>query len=81
MVAVADNSSVLENENTVGYVDGAETVGNDECGASSHQFAQRPLDHCLALGVERACRLVKDEDRCVLQKCSRDRDALPLTSG
>ena len=41
---------------------------------------ERGLDHPLAFGVERARRLVEQQQRRVLQHRARDRDALPLAA-
>lgn len=38
-------------------------MGDDEAGAVLHQFVEGLLDEALALGVEAARGLVKDEDR------------------
>ena len=42
---------------------------------------ERPLDHALALGIERARRLVQQQDRAIGEDRARDREALPLAAG
>ena len=48
--------------------------------AVPHQPAERVLDQALGFGVERARRLVEDQDRRVLEQRARDRDALALAA-
>ena len=50
-------------------------------GAPRHQPLERELHHPLALGVERARRLVEQQDRAVGEDRARDREPLPLPAG
>jgi hypothetical protein len=53
-------------------------VGDDQRRASLHQPLERLLHQPLAFGVERAGRLVEQQDRRVAQQRAGDRDALAL---
>ena len=55
-------------------------VRDDKRGAPRHQRLQRLLHRALALRVERAGRLVEQQDRRVLEHHARDRDALALAT-
>jgi hypothetical protein len=55
-------------------------VGDDQRGAVARDVAQRGLDLLLGAGVERAGRLVEDQDARVLEDGARDRDALLLAA-
>src|SRR5207237_7211376 len=56
-------------------------VGDRNRRASLREAVERLLDEPLRLGVERARRLVEDEDRRVAQDRPRDRDPLLLAAG
>ncbi len=57
-----------------------EPVGDHEGGAVLHHLVERGLHLGLGGGVERARRLVEDEDRRILEERARDRDALALAA-
>jgi hypothetical protein len=61
--------------------DGREAVGDDEHGAAGEQPLDGLLHQPLALGVERARRLVEDEDGRVEQQGAGDGEALALAAG
>ena len=62
----------------VGVADRREAVGDDERGAAVEQAAQRALDAALGADVDRARRLVEDQDARVGEQRARERDELPL---
>ena len=72
---------VVEDEDAVGVADGAQAVRDEEARARAHDALERALHDRLALGVERARRLVEDQDPRVLQQRARDGQALPLAAG
>ena len=76
-----DDAAFFEDDDLVGVDDGREPVRDDERRAAGHQFAQRPLDRDLALGVQRRGRLVQEQDGRVAQDRARDRDPLLLPDG
>src|SRR3989344_9046371 len=53
-------------------------MSNGDAGLALRGLGERRLDVCLALGVERGGCLVEDEDGCVLQDGSGNRDPLAL---
>ena len=75
-----DDLAGLEDDDAVGALHGRQAVGDDERRAVAHRRLERRLHHALALGVERAGRLVEQQQRRVLQHRARDRDALALAA-
>jgi hypothetical protein len=55
-------------------------MGDDERGPPFHQQLHRVDDGRFSLGVERAGRLVQDEDRRIFQERTGERDALTFAS-
>ena len=76
-----DHRAPVHHHQPVHGGDGREPVGDGDHGLAGHQPVERLLDRRLDLGVERAGRLVEDEDRRVLEEDAGDRDALPLAAG
>src|SRR6185503_4157861 len=79
--ALRDDRAALEHDDAVGVLHGREAVRDDERGASGFERFQRFLHQPLGSGVERAGRLVEEQDRPVGEQCARDRQALPLAAG
>ena len=75
-----DDLAGLEDDDAVGALHGREAVRDDDRRAAAHRRFERGLDHPLAFGVERARRLVEQQQRRVLQHRARDRDALALAA-
>ena len=78
MRALLDDRAVLEHDDQVGVADGREAVGDDERGAAVEQAAQRALDPPLGADVDRARRLVEDQDPRVGEQRAAERDELAL---
>jgi hypothetical protein len=57
---------------------GREPVGDDDRRATVEERVEGALHHRLAGEVERARRLVEDEDRRIREEGARERDELPL---
>ena len=76
-----DNASMIENENLIGIGHRRQAVRNDERRAAGAQCVEGALDLGLRLGIERARRLIEDQDRRILQDGARDGDALALAAG
>src|SRR3990172_11798776 len=72
--------SVLDHHDLIGAANGREAMGDDDRGPVHHQVLERLLDQGLGLRVERARRLVENEDWRVLEDGARDREPLPLPS-
>ena len=60
--ALLDDRAVLEHDDQVGVADRREAVGDDERRAAVQQPSQRALDAALGADVDRARRLVEDQD-------------------
>src|SRR5688572_28683690 len=74
-------AATVEHDDTVGGAHGRETMRDHERRTPARQTLQRLRDLPLALGVERACRLVEQQDRAIRKQRPRDRQPLPLTAG
>jgi hypothetical protein len=57
-----DDRPVIEDDDPIGALDGAEAVGDDDGGAPGLELLERLLDQVLALRVEGRGRLVEEED-------------------
>ena len=78
MRSLLDDLPVLEHDDQVGVADRREPVGDDERRAAVQQAAQRALDLPLGADVDRARRLVEDQDPRVGEQRPCERDELPL---
>ena len=76
-----DDAALVEHQDAVGVADRGEAVGDHEGGAALHDLVERRLQLALGRGVERARRLVEDQDRRVLEERAGDRQALALAAG
>src|SRR4029079_1683787 len=65
----------------VGVADRREAVRDDEGGAPVQQAAEGALDAALGADVDRARRLVQDQDARVGEQSTRERNELPLAEG
>src|SRR5918993_1877597 len=75
------NPAVLQHGDAVGANHRGQAVGNDDRGAVAGDALQRFLDRLLGAAVECARRLVKHEDRRVLEQRPRNCDPLLLAAG
>ena len=78
--AALDDASGLHHQNLVGDENRRETVRDGDSRAALHHRLQRRLDQPLRVGVERAGRLVQNQDTRVLEDHARDGDALLLAA-
>ena len=69
---------VMQHENLVGVDDGAQSVRHGDRRPSAHQLRQRTLNLRFDLAVDRARRLVEDEQRRIRGDRSREREQLSL---
>lgn len=58
-----DYLALLKHHNGVGMADGGQTVGNYKCGFALHKPVQTVLYVPLGAGIDRACGLVKHQNR------------------
>ena len=68
MGAAFGDAALVEDEDLVGVDDGRQAVGDDDGRAAGGDVAQGLLDRRLGAAVERAGRLVEDQDRRVLEQ-------------
>ena len=80
VVALLDDAAVIDHEQAVHRGDRRQAVRDRHHRLAFHQPIEALLDRRLDFGVERAGRLVEQQDRRVLQHHARDRDALPLSA-
>src|SRR6516225_7712843 len=78
MTAGGSDSALLQDDDPVSAEHGCQTVGDDNRGTARRQRGQRALHSKLRLGIERARRLIEQQDRRVSQDGSGDRKALTL---
>ena len=76
-----DDLAVLEDGDHVGAPDRRQPVSHHDRRPADHHRLQRRLDGALRLGVQRARRLVEEEDPGVLEDGPRDGHALLLPAG
>ena len=76
-----DDAPALHHGDPVGVAHRREPMRDDQHGAPRHQPLERELHHALALGIERARRLVEQQDRAIGEDRARDRQPLPLPAG
>src|SRR5271165_475466 len=81
MGAVFDDPSVLDGDDAVAPAHRRQAMRDDEDGSPRDDGLHVLLDDALALIVERAGRLVEDQDARLGDQRPRDGDALPLTAG
>ena len=75
------DASVVEHQNARRIAHGGEPVGDDEGGAAFHDLIERLGNPRLGYRIERARRLIKNENRWVFQKRTGDGEALALAAG
>ncbi len=81
MGATLDDAALLHHQDQIGLLDCAQAVSDDQRGAALHHMVQSPLDMPLGLGIQRRSRFVKNQYRGILEQCTRNRQALPLSTG
>ena len=81
MAALLDDAALVHDHQPVHGGDGRQAVGDGDHGLAGHQVVELLLDGRLHLRVERARRLVEDQDRRVLQQHAGDGHALALAAG
>src|SRR3954470_18131779 len=76
-----DDAAGVDDDDQVGVDDGRQAMRDDEGGAAGAHGVQRLLDPGLRLRIERAGRLVEQQDRSVLEQGPGDCQALALAAG
>ena len=80
MRATFNNPSLFQHHNCVGVTDGGKPVSNHEDGAPRHEGVHATFDEGLGARIDRACRLIENEDRRVGHGRSGNRQKLALAS-
>ena len=75
-----DDAAAVKHQDQVGIGNGGETVGDDEGRAALAYAIHRALDSRFGFDVQRTGRFIEDQDRCVLEDCPGDGDALALAA-
>ena len=78
VIALLDETAVINDEDLVSLADRAEAVGDDEGGAPGHQAQQRILNMDFGARVDAARRFVEDEDARIGQHGAGDGQELAL---
>src|SRR5262249_11740965 len=79
MAAILHDAARVDGDDPVGVPHGRESMSDDEDGAALGDLLHVLLNHPLALIIERARRLVEDQDPGVGDQSTRDGDPLLLT--
>ena len=72
MRTLVDDRPCIQHQDLVRVPDGRQPVRDHQRRAALHQKLQPFLDELLRLGVERRCRFVENQNRCIFEKCTRD---------
>ena len=80
MAAAFGDAAFVEHDDLIGVDHRREPVRDRDRGAALRHRVQRVEDLGLGAAVERAGRLVEDQDRRILEQGPRDRDALLLAA-
>ena len=79
MRSLFNDFAVFEHNDPIGGANSRKPVRDDQSGAILHQLIQRILDQLLAFGIKCAGRLIKQQDRRILEQCPGNRQALFLS--
>jgi len=71
----------MEDGDAVGVADGGHTMGDEDSGASAHDFPEMVEDLVFGVGVDTGQGVVEDEDAGAAEKGAGDGSALLLASG
>lgn len=77
---VFDDAPVFKHDDVVGQAHGAETVADEDGGFAAREDAESGEDLIFGLRVERAGRLIEDEDTGVANEGAGQRDFLPFAA-
>ena len=70
--ALLHDRAIFDRDNAIAMAHRREPVGDDDHSAPSHDLAHVGLNSTLALVIQRACRLVKDQDARLGDERARD---------
>src|SRR5712671_3658577 len=78
--ALLAEATLVEDENAVGMLNGAEAMRDDQRGATAEQAVESIADLQLGLGVHAGSSFVKDEEARIVRQGAREIDELALTN-
>jgi hypothetical protein len=81
MPAFLDDPAVIDHDDSISALNGAEPVRDDKCRAPLKQYLHRLFDQSLALTVQARRCFIENHDRRILEKHTRYRESLALASG
>ena len=81
MTADFNNPPLVQYHHGIGFLDGCQTMRDDQRGPVGHQHFQRLLHFLLGLGIQRRGCLIQHQNRRVFQQCPGNRQTLTLTTG
>src|SRR5260370_13808307 len=79
--ALFAEASLVEHQDAVGVLDGAQAMGNDQRRASEEQAVERVAGQHFGLGVHARSGFVENEEARMLRQGAREADELPLADG
>src|SRR5712664_421203 len=81
MRALFAEAAFVEDEDTIGVLDGAEAMRDDQRGAAAEQAVEGIADLQLGLGVHAGGGFVEDKGARIVREGAREIDKLALTNG
>src|SRR6267142_2009389 len=81
MRALFAEAAFVEDEDTIGVLDGAEAMRDDQRGAAAEQAVEGIADLQLGLGVHAGGGFVEDKEARIVREGAREIDKLALTNG
>src|SRR5262245_50798963 len=80
-MAVLNDATLIDHHHAPERSEGRKAMGDGEHGAARHEVSERFAHLFFRIRIERARRLVEQQDRGVLEKGARDGDTLALPAG
>ena len=81
MRADAVDAAAVEDDDAVGFLNGGDTLRDDDLGRAGNLFVERAADHRVGLGIDSGGGVVENEDLGLFEKRSGDTESLLLTAG
>lgn len=78
MRSAFDDFSLIEDNDFIAMAERRESMSDDYRGLSLCEIPKSILHSRFRLTIEMRCRLIKDDNRCILEKYSGNTDTLPL---
>ena len=81
MISLLHDISVFHNKNQIRITDRRQTVCDHKARSSLHQIIHRFLNQYFCSCIDRACRLIQDQDLWICKDCTCNRQKLLLSLG